>query len=430
MSVVAVIGGQWGDEGKGRIVDLLAQQSHMVIRYSGGNNAGHTVINDRGTFKLHLVPAGIFNPETVNIIGTGVVVDPAALLEEMEMLTAAGITFDNLFISDRAHIIMPYHLEQDRIQESLRGDGRIGTTGRGVGPAYSDKMERIGLRMGDLLHEETLLQRVTRALDVKNRMLQVYGGQPQAIQATYETLLNYGRVLRDRIAVTHPLVQQAMGRGDRILLEGAQASLLDVDWGTYPYVTSSAPGAAGACQGAGIGPRALNTVLGVFKAYTTRVGGGPFPTELQDEIGQLLREQGHEYGTTTGRPRRCGWFDAVAARYVVELNGIDVLTITKLDVLDTLPTLRICTGYRLNSRTIEYMPSSMVELSQVEPIYEELPGWQTSTGAARSFDDLPLNAQRYLIRLEELTGTTVGLVSIGPARDASIERVPTYSLFA
>jgi adenylosuccinate synthase len=429
MSVVAVIGGQWGDEGKGRIVDLLAQQSHMVIRYSGGNNAGHTVINDRGTFKLHLVPAGIFNAETINIIGTGVVVDPAALLEEMETLAAAGVTFDNLFISDRAHVIMPYHLEQDRIQESMRGDGRIGTTGRGVGPAYSDKMERIGIRMGDLFHEATLLQQVTRALDVKNRLLQLHGGQPQAVEPTYEKLLEYGRALRTRIAVTHPLVQQAMGRGDRILLEGAQASLLDIDWGTYPYVTSSAPGAAGACQGSGIGPRQISTVLGVFKAYTTRVGGGPFPTELLDETGQLLREYGHEYGTTTGRPRRCGWFDAVAARYVIELNGINYLSITKLDVLDTLPTLRICTGYRLNGRAIDYMPSSADDLSQVEPIYEELPGWQTSTSAARAFDDLPANAQRYLMRLEELTGATTALISVGPAREANVERVPSYSLF-
>ncbi|HEX6289906.1 MAG TPA: adenylosuccinate synthase [Herpetosiphonaceae bacterium] len=430
MSVVAVIGGQWGDEGKGRIVDLLAQQSHMVIRYSGGNNAGHTVINDRGTFKLHLVPAGIFNPETVNIIGTGVVVDPAALLEEMGTLAAAGVTFDNLFISDRAHVIMPYHLEQDRIQESLRGDGRIGTTGRGVGPAYTDKMERIGIRMGDLLNEQTLLQRVTGALDFKNRMLQVYGGQPQPLEPMYEKLLDYGRALRNHIAVTHRLVQQAMRRGDRILLEGAQASLLDVDWGTYPYVTSSAPGAAGACQGAGIGPRQVSAILGVFKAYATRVGGGPFPTELHDETGQLLRERGHEYGTTTGRPRRCGWFDAVAARYVVELNGIDYLTITKLDVLDELPSLRICTGYRLNGTTIDYMPSSAAELSQVEPIYEDLPGWQASTEDARSFDDLPPSAQRYLARLEELTGATIALISVGPARGASIDRIPTHSLFA
>ncbi|MDP9315866.1 MAG: adenylosuccinate synthase [Chloroflexota bacterium] len=430
MSVVAIIGGQWGDEGKGRVVDLLAQHAHMVIRYSGGNNAGHTVINDRGTFKLHLVPAGIFNPETTNIIGTGVVVDPAALLEELAMLAEAGVTFDNLYISDRAHVIMPYHREQDRIQESLRGDGRIGTTGRGVGPAYGDKMERIGIRMGDLLHADTLHQHLARAIDAKNTWLQAYGGKAQPLQALHQQFVDYGHQLRAYIKPTHPLVQQALSRGQDVLLEGAQASLLDVDWGTYPYVTSSAPGAAGACQGAGIGPRQVSHVLGVFKAYTTRIGGGPFPTELTDETGNLLRERGHEYGTTTGRPRRCGWFDAVAARYVVELNGIDYMVWTKLDILDTLPTIRICTSYKLRGETIHYVPSSIAELSQVEPIYEDLPGWQTPTDALRTFDDLPPNAKRYLQRLEELTGVPTAIISVGPARQSSIERVPVAELFA
>ena len=430
MSVVAVIGGQWGDEGKGRVVDLLAQHAHMVIRYSGGNNAGHTVINDRGTFKLHLVPAGIFNSETINIIGTGVVVDPAALLEELAMLAKAGVTFDNLYISDRAHVIMPYHREQDRIQESLRGDGRIGTTGRGVGPAYGDKMERIGIRMGDLLHADTLLQQLARALDAKSSLLQAYGGKVQSLQSLHQQFVDYGQQLQPYIKPTHPIVQQAVSHDQQILLEGAQASLLDVDWGTYPYVTSSAPGAAGACQGAGIGPRQVSHVLGVFKAYTTRVGGGPFPTELTDETGNLLRERGHEYGTTTGRPRRCGWFDAVAARYVVELNGVDYMVWTKLDILDTLPTIRICTGYKLNGETIHYVPSNIAELSQVEPIYEELPGWQTPTDAMRSFDELPPNAKRYLQRLEELTGVPTSIISVGPARQSSIERVGVTELFA
>ncbi len=430
MSVVAVIGGQWGDEGKGRVVDLLAQQAHMVIRYSGGNNAGHTVINDRGTFKLHLVPAGVFNPQTINIIGTGVVVDPAALLEEMAMLAEADVTFDNLYISDRAHVIMPYHREQDRIQESLRGDGRLGTTGRGVGPAYSDKMERIGIRAGDLLHSDTLLQGFARALAVKHSLLQAYGGNMEPLPTLHQQFIDYGRRLQPHIRPTHPLVQQALRRGDRILLEGAQASLLDVDWGTYPYVTSSAPGAAGACQGAGIGPRQISHVLGVFKAYTTRVGGGPFPTELTDETGTLLRERGHEYGTTTGRPRRCGWFDAVAARYVVELNSCDYIVWTKLDVLDEVARLRICTGYAINGVKLDYMPSSIVELSQVEPIYEELPGWQTSTDSARTLADLPPNARRYLQRLEEVLGVPTALISVGPARHASIECVSVADLFA
>ncbi len=348
MPVVAVIGGQWGDEGKGRFIDLLGQRAHMVLRYSGGNNAGHTVINDRGTFKLHLIPCGIFQPDAVNIIGSGVVLDPAVLLDEMAMLEAAGIPLDNLYISDRAHIIMPYHTIQDRLQESLRGDSRIGTTGRGIGPTYSDKTERIGIRTGDLLHEETLLQRVARVIDQKNRILSAYGGQEQSLHETYLQLLEYGRKLRDRIVPTHPLVQGALRRGERILLEGAQGVLLDVDWGTYPYVTSSAPGAAGASQGAGIGPRDFDHIAGLFKAYTTRVGEGPFPTELTTAFGQHIRERGQEYGTVTGRPRRCGWFDAVAARYVHELNSIDYLLITKLDVLDDLEQLKICTGYRVS----------------------------------------------------------------------------------
>ncbi|WP_026369405.1 adenylosuccinate synthase [Kallotenue papyrolyticum] len=430
MSVVAVIGGQWGDEGKGRIVDLLAQHAHMVIRYSGGNNAGHTVINDRGVFKLHLIPAGIFNPSTANIIGTGVVVDPASLLEEMETLAAADVSFDRLYISDRAHVILPYHREQDRLQETLRGDGKIGTTGRGVGPAYSDKMERIGLRMADLRDEHTLRQQLARAASMKNAFFRALNGPQVVAEELFEQLRAYGQRLRAHIVPSHPLVQRALQRGERILLEGAQASLLDVDWGTYPYVTSSAPGAAGACQGSGIGPRHLSRILGVYKAYTTRVGGGPFPTELRDETGDLLRERGHEYGTTTGRPRRCGWFDAVAARYVAELNSLTHLVITKLDVLDPLPVIRICTGYRLKGELIDYMPTLASELERVEPIYEELPGWQSDTSAVRDYAALPANARRYLERLAELIGVPLAIISVGASRDASITRVPVEALFA
>lgn len=422
MPVTAVIGGQWGDEGKGRIVDLLAQQSQMVIRYSGGNNAGHTVINDLGTFKLHLVPAGIFNPRTVNVIGTGVVLDPAALLDELAMLHAAHVSTDNLRISDRAHVIMPYHREQDRIQETLRGDGRIGTTGRGIGPAYSDKIERVGIRVHNLLHEHTLRDRLTRLLNTKNRALAMYGSEPVSLDHVLEHYIAYGRQLRQYIVPTHALVQQALREHQHILLEGAQAPLLDIDWGTYPYVTSSSPGAAGACQGAGIGPHQLDQIVAVFKAYATRVGGGPFPTELLDETGDLLRERGHEYGTTTGRPRRCGWFDAMAARYVAELNSVDTIALTKLDVLDDLPTLRICTGYMLNGQSIDEPPSDALAYALVEPVYEDLPGWQSSTADARTVDDLPPNAQRYIARLEELVGVPVSLVSVGPARDALIER--------
>lgn len=430
MSVVAVIGGQWGDEGKGRIVDLLAQQANMVIRYSGGNNAGHTVINDRGAFKLHLVPAGIFNPRTTNVIGTGVVVDLQSLLEEMATLAQAGVTFDNLIVSDRAHVVLPFHRDQDRIQESLRGDDRIGTTGRGIGPAYSDKMERVGIRMGELLDGDALRNRLRRLLDLKNRFLAANGAPQLEWEATYDVLREAAGRLGSRIAPTHPLVQSALRRGERVLLEGAQASLLDIDWGTYPFVTSSAPGAAGACQGSGIAPSYLEHVLGVYKAYTTRVGGGPFPTELADATGDAIRERGQEYGTTTGRPRRCGWFDAVAARYVAELNGIGHLVFTKLDILDELPTLRICTGYRLDGQPIDYVPGSILELARVEPIYEELPGWQAPTDRARRWDELPPKARAYLERLAELIGVPIAIVSVGPTRDDSIELTGVDKLFA
>ena len=426
MPVVAVIGGQWGDEGKGRIVDLLGQHAQLVVRYSGGNNAGHTVINERGTFKLHLVPAGICRPETINIIGSGVVLDPAVLLDEMATLEGAGVSLDGLFISDRAHVIMPYHLQQDRLLETLRGDGKIGTTGRGIGPAYSDKMERIGIRMGDLLHEDTLRQRFSRVLDHKQRLLSAYGGSVQLSEEIYEQFVEYGRKLRGRIVPIYPLLQEALRRDDRILLEGAQGVLLDVDWGTYPYVTSSSPGAAGACQGAGIGPRDLSHVAGVFKAYATRVGEGPFPSELTDAVGQLLRERGLEFGTVTGRPRRCGWFDAVAARYVNRLNSVDQLVITKLDVLDGFEQLRICTGYRLHDAVLDYPPSTARELNQVTPVYETWDGWQQSTAECRSYDDLPTAAQRYLQRIEELIEGRIVLVSVGPERDQVIERAPIF----
>ena len=426
MPVVAVIGGQWGDEGKGRFIDLLSQRAHTVIRYSGGNNAGHTVINDLGTFKLHLVPCGIFQPSATNIIGSGAVLDLPVLLDEMAMLEAAGVSLERLFISDRAHVIMPYHLLQDKLQESLRGDGKIGTTGRGIGPAYSDKMERVGIRMGDLIHEETLLQRFARVIDHKNRVLQAYGGAEQSLHETYMQFLEYGRKLRKHIVATHPLVQKALRQDERILLEGAQGVLLDVDWGTYPYVTSSAPGAAGAAQGAGIGPRALQHVAGLFKAYTTRVGEGPFPTELTNALGQHLRERGHEFGVTTGRPRRCGWFDAVASRYVCELNGVNHLLISKLDVLDDVEQLKICTGYRLHDTVLDYLPSAMTVFAQVEPIYEECEGWQESTSGCRRFEDLPGKARAYLQRIEQLLGAKIAYVSVGPERDQVIEYRPIF----
>ncbi len=425
MPVVAVIGAQWGDEGKGHIVDLLAERARLVIRYGGGNNAGHTVVNERGAFKLHVVPSGIFDPSTVNVIGTGVVIDPAELIKELNDLKSQGISIAKLFISERAHVIMPYHLLQDQYEETLRGDNKIGTTGRGVGPAYADKMSRTGMRLGDLLHEETLLSRLRQVLESKNKLLTaVYNLPPVSLHETYLRYLAYGRELADYVADTYPIIQRALEKDVAILLEGAQGALLDLDHGTYPYVTSSPPGAAGACQGAGIGPTSINSVVGVFKAYTTRVGEGPFPTEVSGTTADVLRQLGKpwaEVGTTTGRLRRVGWFDAVLARYAARLNGIDTIVITKLDVLDMLASIKICTGYRQHDTELDHPPANIAILGQVEPIYEELPGWQQPTSSIRSFDQLPAEAQAYIARLCELTGARIGMVSVGPGRDQVIE---------
>jgi adenylosuccinate synthase len=425
MPVVAVIGAQWGDEGKGHIVDLLAERARLVIRYGGGNNAGHTVVNERGAFKLHIVPSGIFDPSTVNVIGSGVVIDPAVLIKEIADLQAQGISTAKLFISERAHVIMPYHILQDQHDETLRGDSKLGTTGRGIGPAYADKMSRIGIRLGDLLHEETLLSRLRQVLEVKNKLLAaLYNAQPLSLHETYLRYLDYGRQLADYVADTYPIIQRAMEKDIPILLEGAQGTLLDVDHGTYPFVTSSPPGAAGACQGAGIGPTRINSVAGVMKAFTTRVGEGPFPTEVNGPVADVLRQLGKpwaEVGTTTGRLRRVGWFDAVLARYAARINGIDALVITKLDVLDTLPTIKICTGYRLHDTELDHPPANLTILGRVEPIYEEMPGWKMPTSGVRKFEQLPVEAQDYIARLCELTGARLGMVSVGPGREQVIE---------
>ncbi len=424
MPVIAVIGAQWGDEGKGHIVDLLANRSRLVIRYGGGNNAGHTVVNAQGTFKLHLLPSGIFDPHTVNIIGNGVVIDPAVLLDEINELQSRNIDTSRFFVSERAHVIMPYHVIEDKLQEQARGNSKIGTTGRGIGPAYSDKMDRIGIRMGDLLHEQTLLERLRAVLEEKNRLLtKLYGGNPLSLYDTYLRFLEYGRQLADYVTNTHPIIHRALQRDVPVLLEGAQGVLLDVDHGTYPYVTSSPPGAAGACQGAGIGPTRLNSVIGVYKAYTTRVGEGPFPTEVHGLEADELRQIGKpwaEVGATTGRSRRVGWFDAVMARYAAQINGIDTVAITKLDVLDTLPAIKICVGYKLHDAELDYPPTTVAVLSQVEPIYEEMPGWQTPTSEIRQFEELPEAAQTYVARLCQLIGARLGLISIGPERDQII----------
>jgi adenylosuccinate synthase len=418
MSVTAVVGAQWGDEGKGRIIDYLAQQADVVIRFQGGDNAGHTVINQYGKHALHLIPSGIFNPATCNIIGTGCVVNPQALLEEMATLEVAGVNLDNLWISARAQIVLPYHRQLDVLEEAARGKDTIGTTKRGIGPAYADKAARSGLRIGDLLQPEWLEGRLDNALTTVNRKIEILGGEPVDGQALYGLLMEYRDKLADRIVDTVPMTKAALQAGQSILLEGQLGVMRDLDWGIYPYVTSSNPTAAFAPSGAGLPARAITAVIGVVKAYSTAVGDGPFPVELSDDDGAKLRSIGLEFGATTGRPRRCGWFDGVAIRYAAWLNGMTGLAITKLDVLDSFETLKICTGYRLPDGSIitDSMPDTPV-LNAVTPIYEEWPGWMESTEDCRTWDDLPKAARAYIHRLAELADVRVEYVSVGPERD-------------
>ncbi len=423
MAVLAVIGGQWGDEGKGKIVDMLGEQCRLVIRYNGGNNAGHTVVNQYGTFRMHLVPSGIFSPQTTCLIGNGVVVNPRALLQEMAEVARAGVPLARLFISDRAHLIMPYHIRLDQLEEESRGSGSIGTTGRGIGPAYADKFGRLGLRVGDLLDEQVFRDKLAFVLAIKNRLLtRLYGAEALSLEEIYREYCGYARELREHVADTSAIVQQALAAGQNVLLEGAQGTMLDVDFGTYPYVTSSSVIAAGAYTGAGLPPRYPLQCLGVFKAYSSRVGSGPFPTELHDEVADRIRTIGHEYGTTTGRPRRIGWFDAVASRFAARLNGLDAVALTRLDVLDGLPTVRICTAYRRNGESLATVPASVEALGQCEPVYEDLPGWEGPLGEARAFADLPTNARRYVERIAELLGCPVDIVSVGPRREQTVTR--------
>jgi len=426
MPAIVVVGGQWGDEGKGRVVDLLAQKAHLVARYSAGNNAGHTVINELGEFRLHLVPAGIFYPDKTCVIGNGVVIDPPALLEEIADLESRGVSVrGRLFLSDRAHVLMPWHRLIDNLDEKLRGKGAIGTTGRGVGPAFVDKVGRAGLRLADLVEPEALLEALSFLIPYKNAILEkLYGAEPLSLEQVQAEYADYGARLAPFVADTSALVQQALSDGETVLLEGAQGSLLDLDAGTYEYVTSSVPSslAAGAAIGIGIGPTQIKTVLGVYKAYNTRVGNGPMPTELLDETGTLLREGGPrpEYGATTGRPRRCGWFDAVAARYSARLNGLTAAALTRLDVLDRLPVIKVCTAYRIDGRTTGTVPASAAALARAEPVYEELAGWQQDTSGVRRFQDLPAQARSYVRYIEEVLGAPICLVSVGPEREQAI----------
>lgn len=421
MSVIAVIGAQWGDEGKGKVVDLLSEKVKAVVRFSGGDNAGHTVINPQGEFKLHIVPSGVFYPHTLCIIGNGAVINPAVLIAELDQLNKRNVDTSRLFISDRANLVMPYHILLDGLEEESKGGKALGTTRRGVGPAFTDKTARLGIRAGDLLDGNSFLERLRSVLDYKNKILtKVYGANPLSLNEIYNQYRQYGELLAPYIKETGIILDDMIKRGESILLEGAQGTLLDPDFGTYPYTTSSSPLAGGACLGAGLGPTKINHVLAVFKAYCTRVGGGPMPTELADATGDKIRQCGHEYGTTTGRPRRCGWFDGVAARFSTRVNGFTGAAITRLDVLDSMPRLKLCVGYQLNGERIDNFPASIADLEKCQPIYEELPGWQTPTGNIREFDKLPPEAQRYVNRLEELACCPVNIICVGARREQTI----------
>ena len=417
MAVTIVLGGQWGDEGKGKIIDALASHASMVVRANGGANAGHTVVTDQGVFKFHLIPSGILHPGCSCLIGAGVVLDPETLFQELDQLHERGIDTSNLRISNRCHLIMPYHPVLDKLEELRRGDDRIGTTQRGMGPCYSDKAARRGIRVADITDPEHLRRRLDPILREKNEILQtVHGHDPYDLNELAELYASYGERLSPYVDDTEALVQSAIESDESILLEGAQAVMLDIDYGSYPFVTSSSPTAAGVCQGAGVGPTQVDRIVAVYKAYTTRVGAGAFPTELHDEIGEHLRERGAEFGTTTGRPRRTGWFDAVLARYSSRLNGVSEIALTKFDILDQIDTIRICTGYTLDGESIDTPPARIDDYARVVPVYEDLPGWLEDTTAASSMEDLPVAARDYVERIEELVGAQVRFVGVGPHR--------------
>jgi len=378
MPAIAIIGAQWGDEGKGKIVDLLAEKVNVVVRFSGGNNAGHTVVNQLGEFRMHLIPSGIFHPDVTCIIGNGVVIDPAAFLDEVESLKQHNVSTGNLFVSDRAHLIMPYHILLDGLEEEARGSGAIGTTRKGIGPAFADKTSRMGIRICDLLDKETFRRRLGFVLEYKNSILtKLYGAAPLSLDELYHDYCQYGQRLAPYVRETDVILEEALERGEWVLLEGAQGTMLDLDFGTYPYVTSAVAG--GVSLGVGIRPANIKEVVGVLKAYTTRVGSGPMPTELHDECGDQMREQGQEYGTTTGRPRRCGWLDAVVARYAAEVNGFTSAAITKFDILDDFSSLKICTAYKVDGTIYNRPPAHTALFERCQPVYEELPGWQCPT---------------------------------------------------
>jgi adenylosuccinate synthase len=417
VAVIAIVGGQWGDEGKGKIIDLLAEKANIVARFSGGDNAGHTVINPYGEFRLHLVPSGIFYQQVTCIIGNGVAINPAVLLGEIDDLRNHGVDTSRLFISVRAHLIMPYHTLLDRLEEERRSKGAIGTTLRGIGPVFADKVARLGIRAGDLLDKDVFLSRLKSALELKNIILtKVYQASPLSLEEIYEQYCRYGEQLAPLIRETSSIIREAATKGELVLLEGAQGALLDPDFGSYPYVTSSSPLAGAGCIGVGLGPRQIDRVVGVFKAYNTRVGAGPMPTELKDKVGDFIREKAHEYGATTGRPRRCGWFDAVAGRFSVQINGLSDIALTHLDIYDDFPSIKICTAYKFKGEVLTSFPSDIAILEKCQPIYEEVNGWQESISSIRNFEKLPVGTRNYISRLEGLLSCAVSLISVGPTR--------------
>ncbi|MEN3303227.1 adenylosuccinate synthase [Pseudonocardia sp.] len=424
MPAIVLIGAQWGDEGKGKATDILGGQVQWVVRYQGGNNAGHTVVLPDGQdFALHLIPSGILTPGAKNVIGNGVVVDPGVLLEELAGLEARDVDTSGLLISADAHLIMPYHIAIDKVTERFLGKAKIGTTGRGIGPAYQDKVARVGVRVADVLDEKILHQKVEAALAFKNQVLvKVYNRRALDVDEVVDTVLTQAQGFTHRIADTRLLLNKALEAGETILLEGSQGTLLDVDHGTYPFVTSSNPTAGGAAVGSGIGPNRIERVIGILKAYTTRVGSGPFPTELLDAMGEHLRKAGGEVGVTTGRPRRCGWFDAVVGRYAARVNGITDFFLTKLDVLSGLENVPICVAYEVDGKRVEDMPMTQTDVHHAVPVYEEMPGWFEDLSAFRTFEELPANAQAYVHRIEELTGAPVSAIGVGPGRDQTITR--------
>ena len=424
MSVAVVVGMQWGDEGKGKIIDLLSEEADVIARYAGGHNAGHTIVFDGNQHILHLIPSGIFHSEKLCVIGNGVVIDPAALIQEMDLLKKANVDLDDrLVISDRANIILPYHGTFDKGRENSNHFEKIGTTGRGIGPSYADKIARTGIRVCDYRDEKSLKKKVQSNYNEKNTIFKdLYGKELPSSESMFDELMHYKEIILKYVGDTHVLLRDEIEKKKKVLCEGAQGTMLDVDHGTYPFVTSSNSTSGGASTGLGIPPTQIDRVVGVIKAYTTRVGEGPFPTELHDEYGEKLRKEGHEFGSTTGRPRRCGWFDAVVARYAISLNGIDAMAITKLDVLDRFDTLKVCTGYKYKGNTFKEMPADLDILENGEPVYTDFEGWNQSTVEAENFDQLPDKAKFYIDGLQNILGVGFLMISTGPARNQTIRQ--------